>query len=268
MDYQIAIPSYKRPEGLIKGTLGTLIRFGAPMDRVHVFVADEEELASYQAALDAAGITVNLVVGVRGLCPQRRLIDAHFEKGTPLICIDDDLYDISQKVENKFKPMELSFDDMVAMGFRLAEENDVKLWGLYPVQNGMFMKDWAVIGLRFIYGVFCGTYAGYQCIDDDSDPLDGTAEDWERTLRSYTKYGKVLRIEWLSVKSRMYAAGGIQADMGGKDKRLADNHRRIQAVADRFPEVCSTYTKAGDILNIRLKNIVQKKILREEVENG
>jgi hypothetical protein len=54
----------------------------------------------------------------------------------------------------------------------------------------------------------------------------------------------------------MYAQGGIQADMGGKEKRLAENHQRIQAVADRFPDLCSTYTKAGDILNIRLKNIV------------
>jgi hypothetical protein len=60
----------------------------------------------------------------------------------------------------------------------------------------------------------------------------------------------------------MYAKGGIQAIMGGKENRLSENKERIQTVADRFPELCSTYTKAGGILNIRLKNIVEKKIPR------
>ena len=268
MTYKIVIPSYKRPEGLIKGTLGTLARYKAPMENVNVFVANDEELAVYQEALEKAGITVNLIVGVPGLCAQRRFIDSYFPKGTKLVCIDDDLHDIKQKVENKFIDMELTFDEMVEMGYRLAEANDAKLWGIYPVANGMFMKDWAVVGLRFIYGVFCGTYAGYQCIQDEDGPFDGTAEDWERTLRSFTKYGKVVRIEWLSIKSKMYAKGGIQAFMGSKDKRLAENHARISEVANRFPDLCSTYTKAGDILNIRLKNIVERKIPRAEVENG
>lgn len=268
MDYKIVIPSYQRPEGLVKMTLSTLIRYEAPLDRVYVFVANEEEKGIYEAELDKAGISVNLVVGIKGLCPQRVFIDAYFPKGTPLICIDDDLSDLLQKADNKFHGMDYTFDEMVFLGFRLCEENNAKLWGLYPVANGMFMKDWAVVGLRFIYGVFCGTYAGYQCIGGGEEEIAGTAEDWERTLRSYVRNGKVVRIEWLAVKSKMYAKGGIQAFMGGKEARLKENTVRIQTVADRFPELCSTYTKAGDIKNIRLKNIVEKKIPREEVSNG
>jgi hypothetical protein len=263
MDYKIVIPSYQRPEGLVKMTLSTLIRYGSPLKEVYVFVADEDEKAIYEAELDKAGINVNLVVGVKGLCPQRVFIDAYFPKGTPLICIDDDLSDLLQKADTKFHPMDYTFDEMVSLGFKLCEENGAKLWGLYPVANGMFMKDWAVVGLRFIYGVFCGTYAGYQCIGEGEEEIAGTAEDWERTLRSYVRNGKVVRIEWLAVKSKMYAKGGIQAFMGGKEKRLAENCTRIQTVADRYPELCSTYTKAGDILNIRLKNIVEKKIPRK-----
>jgi hypothetical protein len=266
MDYKIVIPSYQRPEGLVKMTLSTLIRYGAPLKEVYVCVADEDEKSIYEAELDKAGINVNLVVGVKGLCPQRVFMDAYFPKGTPLICIDDDLSDILQKADTKFHPMDYTFDEMVSLGFKLCEGNGAKLWGLYPVANGMFMKDWAVVGLRFIYGVFCGTYAGYQCIGEGEEEIGGTAEDWERTLRSYVRNGKVVRIEWLAVKSKMYAKGGIQAFMGGKEKRLAENHLRIQTVADRFPELCSTYTKAGDILNIRLKNIVECKIPREGVK--
>lgn len=263
-DYQIVIPSYQRPEGLVKMTLATLTRYEAPMDRVTVFVADEEEEKVYAKTLADNNLSVNLVVGVKGLCPQRVFIDAYFPKGTPLICIDDDLSDLLQKDDVKFTPMSMTFDDMVALGFSLCDENGAKLWGLYPVANGMFMKDWTVVGLRFIYGVFCGTYAGYQCIGEGEEDVGGTAEDWERTLRSFNRYGKVVRIEWLAVKSKMYAKGGIQAFMGGKEQRLKENKTRIQTVADKYPELCSTYTKAGDILNIRLKNIVEQKIPREQ----
>lgn len=262
LEYEIVIPSYQRPEGLVKMTLGTLIRYNAPMERVSVFVANDEEKELYAKALEEADINVKLIVGVKGLCPQRVFIDSYFPKGTPLISIDDDLSDLVEKAESKFNAMSLSFDEMVTLGFNLCEQNGAKLWGLYPVANGMFMKDCAVVGLRFIYGVFCGTYAGYQCIGEGEEEIGGTAEDWERTLRSYTRYGKVVRIEWLAVKSRMYAKGGIQAIMGGKENRLAENKERIQTVADRFPGLCSTYTKAGDILNIRLKSIVERKIPR------
>ena len=268
MNYQIVIPSYKRPEGLVKMTLGTLAKYNAPLNRVTVFVADEEELAIYKEVTEASGFNVNLVVGVAGLCPQRVFIDSYFPKGTRLICIDDDLSDLVQKEGKGIKPLEMDFNSLVEKGFDLCDDNGAKIWGLYPAANGMFMKDWAVVGLRFIYGVFCGTYAGYQCIGEGENDIGGTAEDWERTLRSFNRYGKVVRIEWVAVKSKMYAKGGIQAFMGGKDKRLEENKVRIQAVADNYPELCSTYTKAGDILNIRLKSIVERKIPRNEVEGG
>ena len=153
-DYQIAVPSYKRQNTLITQTLATLKRYGTDMSRVTVFVADHQEELIYRTAMEAVGWDdVKIVVGVLKLGRQRQFIDQYYPKGTRLVSIDDDLADLVVRInEKKMEPLNMSFDELVKIGFDLCEKYGAKLWSVYPVANAMFMKPCAVVGLRFKIG--------------------------------------------------------------------------------------------------------------------
>jgi hypothetical protein len=266
VEYQITIPSYKRQNILITQTLQTLKKYGAPMDRVTVFVANPEEKLIYDTALEAVGMgEIRTVVGVVRLGPQRQFIDKYYPKGTPLVSIDDDLADLLEKEGDKTRDMSMSFDQLVSIGFDLCKKSGAKLWSIYPVANGKFMSDRAVTGLKFMYGCFHGSYTGEQCIEPEKGPLICHAEDWERMFRSYLKYGKVARIEWVATKSKFFAKGGMMEEAGGKEARLAINNENILRVANSYPSLCSTFEKAGGIINIRLKRKTDQVFTKEEL---
>ena len=66
MDYQIAIPSYKRPNYVVSQTLQTLKNLGSDFSNVTVFVANKEEKLIYDTAIEGIGLKVETVVGVPG----------------------------------------------------------------------------------------------------------------------------------------------------------------------------------------------------------
>ena len=69
MDYEIAVPSYKRADVLKARTLQTLGRMVDLEKRLTVFVADKEEEQIYR---DTIGDKFKIVVGVKGIIHQRR----------------------------------------------------------------------------------------------------------------------------------------------------------------------------------------------------
>jgi predicted CoA-binding protein len=71
MSYQIAVPSYKRYEILKTQTLPTLDKLKADRDKIHIFVANEEEEEKYRAVI---GDDYRIVVGQRGISTQRKYI--------------------------------------------------------------------------------------------------------------------------------------------------------------------------------------------------
>ncbi len=80
IDYQIAIPSYKRPTRLITETLTTLKRTNADFSRVTIFVADSNEKHLYDTALQAIGLGVKVVISQPGLINSRIWYNLHYYK--------------------------------------------------------------------------------------------------------------------------------------------------------------------------------------------
>ena len=81
MDYQIAIPSYKRPETIKKKTLKVLESYNIDPSRITIFVADENELVSYKKSLEDTPYK-NIVVGVHTIGAQRNFIEKYYPEGT------------------------------------------------------------------------------------------------------------------------------------------------------------------------------------------
>lgn len=263
MDYQIAIPSYKRPNYVVSQTLQTLKNLGSDFSNVTVFVANKEEKLIYDTAIEGVGLKVETVVGVPGLLKQRIWYNTeHYSEGTRILNMDDDVAGLFQKDgEKKFKPLEMPIDEFAMKGFDLCEEYGARLWGINAVLNGFFMKDTVTVGLRYICGIFHGTYAGDPTLCGPDRFMESSGEDFENTLAHYKAYGKVLRFDGIAPKTKYFAQGGMQAELGGnKEKRNDDHTAKLKAIAERYPDLCKLVEKAGGIHNIRCKTLTEAKI--------
>ena len=255
-DYRIAIPSYDRPEAVRTKTLAMLDSLNVDRDRVVVVCATPNEQERYLASLGNGWRTE---VASLGLVNAREWYHGHFAEGTRILNIDDDVEAIMVKHGKKVERYEGCIDDIAEDGFSQCEAARARLWGIYPVDNGLFMNDQTVVGLRFICGVFFGSYAG----DPVFSHRRGSNDDWESTLQSFTSYGAVVRLEYLSVRTRYLlqaVSGGVAAQLGSMEARLVHREALIREVCRRYPQLATTYWKSGDVLNVRLKRIDIAKI--------
>jgi len=101
-DYVICIPSYKRAEVCKDKTLATLHKYKIDPKRVYVYVANKEDYELYKKTLDES--TYNkLVIGKKGLVPQRQFITNQWPTGKHIVFFDDDVQSIDLSLSPRFK---------------------------------------------------------------------------------------------------------------------------------------------------------------------
>jgi hypothetical protein len=263
MDYRIVIPSYQRPETCQSQSINTLLRLGADPSQIDVWVADNEQRDLYTATLSKE---INILVAEKGLDNARRIYHQHYTEGTPLLNVDDDLLDLVEKDGDKLVPLSVTLEAVTTTGFEIANAVGARLWGVNAVANGFFMGDTISVGLRYICGNFFGSYAGDPVYTGAREVPGSSGEDFLNTLRSYTRYGNVVRLDYLATKTKFFAAGGIDAELKteGIAERQDDHAAALNKIANAYPNLAKTYTKSGGITNLRLKTITEHKIGRPE----
>jgi cellulose synthase/poly-beta-1,6-N-acetylglucosamine synthase-like glycosyltransferase len=100
-EYIVAIPSYKRAQLCNDKTLSTLKKMNIPASKIYVYVANKEEEEEYKKIVDKS-LYHKLVVGKKGLVPQRQFIMEQWGEGKPIVFFDDDIASIDLKM-SKFK---------------------------------------------------------------------------------------------------------------------------------------------------------------------
>lgn len=257
-DYVIAIPSYRRQEILIKQTLSTLTKLETDPERIHIFVADNEEKETYDNLIHG----YKIITGIKGISNQRAFYHSYFPEGTPIISIDDDIAAIMQKIDDKIEPTTLTMNQIAALGFGICERENARMWGINPVANGFFMKDQINVGLRFICANFMGSYAGDPVYAEEHHPMS-SADDHYATLRSYKRYGNVVRIEYLCPKTKYWANGGIDQALKEQGKTRAEHHaRELKRVASLYPNLATPTQRKGIISSLKLKTITTNRYPR------
>lgn len=260
-DYQIPIPSYNRIGLLQKATLPMLEKYGCDPKRITIFVANDDQYKIYREAL---GNKYEIVVAELGLLEVKRFYHKYYDAGTRLFNVQDDIYNLRQKQDNKLIDYEGTIDELVELGFTTAEKFGAEMWGINPTGNAMFMKDHITIGLRFIYGAIYGDYAGNPSVVNEHIMELTSGEDWENTISSFLRTGSLARIEWIAPVSKLFAKGGVDDYLKsiGTD-RPTDLEAHLGAIAAYYPDLASTYRKAGNVLNLRLKSLTSAKIPRQ-----
>jgi hypothetical protein len=258
IDYVVAIPTYRRQEILPKQTLATLEKLSTDPERVHIFVASEEEKETYADLITG----YKFIVGVKGISQQRAFIHAYFPQGTPIISIDDDMSAIMQKDDEKTEPTSHTLDQIADIGFGICVKEHARMWGINPVANGFFMKDQITVGLRFICANFMGSYAGDPVYVEPHHPMS-SADDHYATLRSYQRYGAVVRIEYLCPKTKYWAKGGIDEALQEEGTVRVERHaKELKRVASLYPGLATPTIRKGVVSSLRLKALTRSRYPR------
>lgn len=257
----IAIPSFDRPHVLKTRTLSYLLQLcGVDPAIVHVFVVDSpEERQKYAFLRD---MHVNVHYGPLGLHAMRNFIAASFPDGTHILSMDDDIKHLVYLSENdavadkkSSKRYELQvlqdgeFLSWAESAFAALQMSRTKLFGIYPIKNGYFMKDLPYVteDLRFCVGTCWG------CINDSR--IRSTIEekeDVERTLAHFDMFGSVLRYNHIAAATSYYVTpGGMQSR--GSDRRAA-SIASCQYLVATYPALCALgrVKKTTGIHEIRL----------------
>ena len=146
-DYIVAIPTYKRYNEITTKTLPTLKKGKVDKKRIYVFVASKTEEKLYKEKMDP-NTYHKIVVGKKGLVPQRRYISQYFPSGKKIVSMDDDVQNMIQLKRDDSLKIINNLDTFFKKAFRTIEKKDLYLWGVYPVKNNLFMKNnlgWNII---------------------------------------------------------------------------------------------------------------------------
>ena len=248
MDFVVAIPSYRRAEKLRDQTLKFLTRENFPIEKIFVFVADEEEKSSYLEVL-TPGTFGTLVVGVPGLSQQRNFILEFFPQGQKILCIDDDI----KKLKFITPRPALQF---VQEMFSLCLQEKLNLWGVYPVNNLFFCKERVTTGKLFCVHCFCGLIN----TKDFTYPLVACVDDKWLSLYRYSKDGAVLRYDGACPDTVYNGKGGLS------EHRALFRTQEVRDVVKTFPDLCAIKKRKNGLEEIHWRPIVTKTLSLSPVD--
>jgi hypothetical protein len=220
-NYRIAIPSYKRAYGLLQKTIQTLQAAGFPKDIIDIFIV-QEELEHYLLYLTANPHYKNLIVGVRGLASQRAFIQDYYPMHQNILFVDDDIEGF--KVLPGLPTVPQIFNNM----FELLDLHHLQMFGVYPCDNGLFLKKRVVKG-----SVYCvGACFGIKNNKEIQAEID-EKEDHYNTCFNIQKYGAILRLDALGLKTKYWKnQGGMQVER--TPQSIQDASFRI---SNMFPDI-------------------------------
>lgn len=235
MKYRIAIPSHRRAGILKEKTLSFLGRASLGDAEVKVFCSDEQDVSDY------AGIDAELVLAKSANVAEKfNFIHRYYPKGERVFVMEDDV-ELIAGVGNK-KATLTDLETLVALGFENIGRGG--LFGVAPHDNSFFFSGRVKDGLML---VVAHAFGFVSTNDPRLEVSQICKSDYERTCLYFEKYGRVVRVDTVGVRTKSYTqSGGMQSDMG------TDGRRDCEAAAcaylcKRFPYLLSLNKKKKSI---------------------
>lgn len=249
-NFRVAIPTYKRHKTLGDKTLKTLENHNIPKNIIDIFVNNQEEYELYKPLYSE----YNIIVGEVGMKEIREFIFNYYNEGDKIFCIDDDIIAFKKKNDNLLDNVS-NLRETIDTGFNLCEENKTCLFGIYPVENAFFMKDNYTTHLSFCVGWCFGVI-----IDKEVLKLNvAQYEDYERTIKVFKKYGKVIRMNNICASTKY-----SKKDSGGMndDNRVNIMKRDLEIIMTLYGDYINVVKKKSSLIGCNpqikrnIKNII------------
>lgn len=255
-DYIIAIPSYKRPQICRDKTVAMLHTNKIPANKIYIYLAKKEEKEEYEKVLDKSTYH-QLIVGVKGLAPQRQFIMSKWGEGKHIVFFDDDVAKVDLSLSPKYRDKSLDF--FIKDAFQECKNHHSFIWGVYPVFNPFFRKgrDELSTCLNYIVGAFYGIInrPELKAIQLTITKENGQKEDVERTLKYFIHDGIVLRFNKIGFITKYYNSSG---GLGTFDNRLKPMLEASKKLLKAYPDYGSISTKKSGMTEFKLRKIPAK----------
>jgi hypothetical protein len=256
-DYIIAIPSYKRPQICRDKTVAMLHKNKIPANKIYIYLANKEEKEEYEKVLDKS--TYNeLIVGIKGLVPQRQFIMSKWREGKHIVFFDDDIDKVDLTLSPKYRGK--SFDYFIKDAFQECKNHHSFIWGVYPVFNPFFRKerDELTTCLNFIVGCFYGIInrPKLKAIQLTLTKENSQKEDSERTIKYFIHDGIVLRFNRIAAFTKFYQRDG--SGLGTFEDRVKPSLEATKKLLKAFPEYGSISTRKSGMAEFKLRKIPAK----------
>ena len=200
-DYKIAIPSYKRPDN--QKTYALLEKIGAPMEKVYVFVQNQEDYESYQSK----GIE-NLIFHQKktNVAGNRNNVLNYFPEGEKIVMIDDDCKCFLIKDGEKARKIERyeELDRICELGWKLCRKYRSPVWGINQSCNGLYLNN--TVSTKAMVSVMFGII-NTDIRFNEKLPL---LEDTEFCCQVVRRYHAIPRINACGVDNAREIGGGCK----------------------------------------------------------
>lgn len=261
-DYVICIPSYKRANFCNEKTLATLHKHNINPSCIYVYVANKEDYDIYKETLDPK-LYNKLVIGKKGLVPQRQFIMEHWPQDKHIVFFDDDVESIDLSLSPRFKGHNLDY--FIKEAFKECEQHNSYIWGVYAVFNPFFRKarKEMTTELNYIVGAFYGIInrPKLKSIQLTITKENGQKEDVERTIKYFIEDGIVLRFNKIGFTTKYY---GKEGGLGQFEERLKPMKEACKRLENKYSEYGHTKVRGNGMSEFVLKKIPSK--IDSEVE--
>ena len=255
-DYVICIPSYKRANFCNEKTLATLHRHKIDHNKIYVYVANKEDYELYKETLDKS-LYNKLVIGKKGLVPQRQFIMEQWPQGKHIVFFDDDVESIDLSLSPQFKSHNLDY--FIKYAFDKCVKNHAYIWGVYAVFNPFFRKarKEMTTELNYIVGAFYGIInrPKLKNIQLTITKENGQKEDVERTIKYFIEDGIVLRFNKIGFTTKYY---GKEGGLGRFEERLKPMKDACKRLEDKYSEYGYTKVRGNGMAEFVLRKIPSK----------
>lgn len=256
-DYIICIPSYKRAEVCKDKTLSTLQKNNINPKKIYVYVANKEDYDLYKEILDDK--TYNkLIIGKKGLVPQRQFIMEQWPQNKNIVFFDDDVQSIDLSLSPRFRGHNLDY--FIREAFDECRKNESFIWGVYAVFNPFFRKTKSEMStdLKYIVGAFYGIInrPHLKSIQLTITKENGQKEDVERTLKYFINDGIVIRFNKIGFTTKYY---GKEGGLGRFEDRLKPMMEACKKLEAKYSEYGHTKVRGNGMSEFVLKKIPSTK---------
>jgi len=255
-DYVICIPSYKRANFCNEKTLSTLHKHNINPSCIYVYVANKEDYDIYKETLDSK-LYNKLIIGKKGLVPQRQFIMDHWPQDKHIVFFDDDVESIDLSLSARFKGHNLDY--FIKEAFKECEQHNSYIWGVYAVFNPFFRKarKEMTTELNYIVGAFYGIInrPKLKSIQLTITKENGQKEDVERTIKYFIEDGIVLRFNKIGFTTKYY---GKEGGLGRFEERLKPMRDACKRLEDKYSEYGHTKVRGNGMAEFVLKKIPSK----------
>ena len=237
-DYILCIPSYKRSQVCKERTLNTLHKNHIDPKKIYVYVANKEDYELYKTTLDPK--TYNkLIIGKKGLVPQRQFISNQWPANKHIVFLDDDVESIDLSLSAEFKKHNLDY--FIKYAFSECVKYKSYIWGVYAVFNPFFRKarKEMTTDLNYIVGAFYGIInrPNLKAIQLTITKENGQKEDVERTLKYFLHDGIVLRFNKIGFVTKYYGKEGGLGRFEDRIKPMLEASKKLKAKYGAYGEI-------------------------------